>query len=79
MSCGHTAFYFLFERTDVYAAALRDSSFRGARLGAVPELAFALSAFGVNFLGFLRSPFVGAGGLFSLLSAVDVVFDGAGA
>jgi hypothetical protein len=60
---------------ELYAIALRDSSFRGARLGAASEVDFAESDFGINFLGFLRSPFVDAGGLFSLFSVVTTGFD----
>jgi type III secretory pathway component EscT len=56
------------------AAALRDSSFRGARL-VDPALELAPSDFGVNFLGFLLSPFVEAGGLFSLLAVEAAGFD----
>lgn len=40
-----------------------------------PELEGGPSDFDVNFLGFLRSPLVDAGGLFSLLGAEVACFD----
>lgn len=60
------------------AAAFRDSNFRGARL-VDPALEAGPSDFGVNFLGFLFSPFVEAGGLFSLLTGEAAGFDWLGA